>query len=90
MKTLTRKLNTAAEYLDKGYGGFFTVMGLAGLNEQEQNKVRALYSMGKAGTVTLTEWCGKETSIHVPTDLTPDEKALLLSFAARLNETGDL
>lgn len=90
MKTLTRKLNTAAEYLDKGYGGFFAPLNMAEVNETDVQKVKDLYGMTDDGSVILREYCGKTTRIHVPTDLTPDEKALLLSFAARLNETGDL
>lgn len=90
MKTLTRKLLTAAQYLDKGYGGFFGLMGMAEVNRPEMDKVRALYGMSKNGMIVQKEYCGKETSIHVPSDLSSDEKALLLAFAARLNETGDL
>jgi hypothetical protein len=90
VKTLTRKLRTAAEYVEKGYGGWFTVMGIAGMTYAEIAKVNAALSIDRLGHTLLPRFCGETQTIHVPTETTDDERVLLLLFASRLNETGDL
>jgi hypothetical protein len=90
VKTLTRKLRTAAEYIEKGYGGWFTVMGISGIAEDEIAKVNTALGIDRLGHALLPRFCGATLKVHVPTDTTDDERVLLLLFASRLNETGDL
>lgn len=90
MKPLTQKLQDAAEYVDNGYGGLFAPMSLAGVTYGQAQRVKKAFGMDLNGNVEIAKVCGVPTTIHVPQEASTEEKVLLLLFAARLNETGDL
>lgn len=89
MKPLSLKLVEAARLIEAGYGGLFVPMQNAGIAMNKALGIAVSLDM-PMGYATITKLCGEPQRIHVPQDATVEEKVLLLLFAARLNETGDL